>query len=133
MKRKYELSTCIFIMCGSYVFLLISFFVYLVNCRLVVFKNYAGVVADKDVLEFVLTNKELKDLYKNKVIYIKQKKYKYTINEVAIDDIKTDDDSYKQVFLNVSLDGNYKINDVINVSIMERSIKGINLFRVIWR
>lgn len=132
MKKRYEKKDLI--VGSSVVFFLIVFLflIFLIRNHVVLYEKFNGIVSKEDVLQLVLSDEELKLFYKNQVFYIEGKKKKYKILKIEEAVVKRKGDTYNQVFIETNISNMLKVNDVVEISIMKKSVKSVNLFKIIW-
>lgn len=129
--RNYEKRSFILIL-----ILILLIFVILFCCLLLVYKipKYYlinGVVFKDNVVEVIVTDEELKLFYKNKYIYINNKKYSYDISNVILDVLIQDRKKYNLIYINCEL-RNEKENDIVEMTIKKENIKLFRIFETIW-
>lgn len=132
MKKKYENYDKITF---SFVLFLISLLIvcsYFFGNEIVTYKVFSGVVYKEDILVFVLSNEELKLFNKNKKLFIENKSRKFLIKNIEKNVLERNGDKYNQVFINTDISDMYKVNDVINISIMDKRVKCYKIFSIIW-
>lgn len=132
MKKRYE----------SYGKLLLVFTLFLIvlggTCilftykKLVLYEVFKGVVFNDDVLVLVLNDKELKLFQKNSVLFIDNEKLKFKLKKVQKNMLERDGEKYSQVFVEVDISNMYKLNDVVDVSIMKENVMIYEMFKIIW-
>lgn len=76
--------------------------------------------------------KERKDLYKNKYLYIDNKKIKYKILKDKGITLKENNKEYYEIYLKLKLKGKYKQNDYIKITIQNKKIRLLEIFKLIW-
>ena len=83
---------------------------------------------------FIINDKDMKILYKNKYLYFNGKRIKYSIEKITKDVIKKDNNKYNEVLLRFKFSKKkYKDNDVIDISIRRDKESIIKMFKIIWR
>lgn len=112
--------------------LVFMFLWFLFNTKFYIYKKFSGVVYKEGVIELLLSNDELKLFYKNVGVFINNKKEKIKIRNINKNVLERKGVSYNQVFLNISFTDMYKVNDVIEISVLSSRDKLINIFKVIW-
>lgn len=86
---------------------------------------------DKNIMTFV--NKEERNvLYKNTSLYIDNKKIKYTILKDKGVTLKDNKQEYYEIYLKLKIKGKYKQNDHIKITIQNKKIKLLKIFKLIW-
>lgn len=132
MKKSYEKSEFIIFSIIVFFIIIIFFGVFLINEKVVLYEKFSGIVSSKDILEFVLSNDETKLFQKNKVLYINNKKRKFDILKIDTEVLKREGEVYNYVFVKVDISDLLKVNDIVEVSIMNKSVKSYNIFKIIW-
>ena len=132
MKKMYEKNKLIFIFSIFLICMIILFFLFLFKLKIVVYKNISGIVFSDNIVTFLVEDEELKLFYKNKVIYFKNKKKKFKLKKIDKNILKRNGVSYHYVYLEIVIPKNYKVNDVLNISVVETNIPCIKIFRIIW-
>ena len=129
--RNYEKRSFILI------FILILFvFIFLFCCLLMFYKipKYYlinGVVFKDNVVEVMVDDDELRLFYKNKYIYINNKKYEYDISNIVLDVLIQDGKKYSLIYIDCDL-RNEKENDIVKITIKKENIKLFRIFETIW-
>ncbi len=94
-------------------------------------KSLTCIVMNKNICLLVLEDKEKELLYKNTKLYVNDKENKFNIiedNNIVVTNGKK---KYKEILIKVDLVKSYKTNDTVNLTIRERKIKLIEIFKVI--
>ena len=131
MKRRYEKFEKDIICFFIFLILIILFALFLINEKIVLYKLFNGVVYDKNTLVLVLNNNDISIFEKNRILYINSKKEKFKIKKINHDILKRNNKSYNQVFIKVNFSNKYKVNDIVEISIMDKSVNSYNIFKVI--
>ena len=131
MKRRYEKFEKDIICFFIFLILIILFALFLINEKIVLYKLFNGVVYDKNTLVLVLNNNDISIFEKNRILYINSKKEKFKIKKINQDILKRNNKSYNQVFIKVNFSNKYKVNDIVEISIMDKSVNSYNIFKVI--
>ena len=96
--------------------------------------SFSGVVMKNNIGLFIVNDKDMKILYKNKYLYFNGKRIKYSIEKITKDVIKKDNNKYNEILINFKFSKKkYKDNDVINISIRNEKEPIINMFKIIWK
>lgn len=132
MKKKYEKNELILFFSIMFFILIIIVFIFLWYKKISVYKIFSGVVYKDNVLEVIVSEDDLKLFYKNKVIYIEDKSYKLDILKVNKNILKREEMKYSSVFINIEFTDMYKLNDVIMLSIRDKGVRLIEIFKIIW-
>lgn len=132
MKKKYHNFKLIIFFSIFIIFLEVIFLLYIFEKSYVIYRRLQGVVVMDNVLTLVVDDKELNMFYSNNCLFLNNKKMKYTIRNVNRDVLKRNDIYYHEVFLNVKLDKKSKVNDVLDISLMEKNDNLYKIFKIIW-
>lgn len=132
LKNRYEKNEFITIISIVLMIFILFFGWFLFNKKICIYKRFSGVVYKENVIELLLNEKELKLFYKNTNMFIDDKLVKIKIRKVEKDVLKREGVYYNQVFLDIRTSDMYKVNDVIELSVMEKKISLINIFKIIW-
>ena len=99
-----------------------------------IYISFSGVVMKNNIGLFIVNDKDMKILYKNKYLYFNGKRIKYSIEKITKDVIKKDNNKYNEVLLRFKFSKKkYKDNDVIDISIRRDKESIIKMFKIIWR
>lgn len=132
MKKKYENYDSV-IFCFFILILVVGvFLLFLCNEKIVLFKKFSGVVYSDNCLVFILNDYQLKLFQKNKTMFVENKPIKFKIKKIEQNILEKGGEKYNQVFLEVDFSDLYKVNDVLDVSIMEKRVRSFYIFRIIW-
>ena len=82
MKRKYEKNSVVIFFSILFFLLVFIILLFLWYKKISVYKTFSGIVYKDNVLEIVVLEDDLQLFYKNKVIYIDDKKVKLDILKV---------------------------------------------------
>lgn len=132
MKKRYEKNKLIFIVSIFFVSMIMLFFIFLFKIKLVVYKNISGVVFSDNIVTFLVDDEDLKLFYKNKIICFENEKKKFDLKKIDKNILERDGVKYHYVYLEVIIPKSYKVNDIFNISVMEKNIRCIEMFRIIW-
>ena len=132
MKKRYEKNELIFITSIFLISIIILFFIFLFKIKLVVYKNISGVVFSDNIVTFLVDDNELKLFYKNQVIYFENKKQKFEFKKIDKNILERDGVKYHYIYLKIVIPKSYKVNDIFNISVMEKNIRCIEMFKIIW-
>ena len=129
--RNYEKRSFILIL-----ILILLIFIFLFCCLFMFYKipKYClinGVVFKDNVVEVMVVDEELKLFYKNKYIYINNKKYSYDISNIVLDVLTQDGKKYNLIYIDCDLK-NEKENDIVKITIKKENIKLFKIFETIW-
>ena len=130
--KKYEkFSFVLFI----YLFTFILEFIYVI----VLFENkeykyekITAMVVKNNLAIIVISPQNKKLLYKNKYLFINNKKKKYEIVEERNNTIRQGKNKYYEVLIKFKFDKNYKSSDIMSISIKKEKYRMIEIFSLIW-
>lgn len=132
MKKSYENFSKVFF---SFIAFIVSIFlviIILINKKIVLYEMFNGVLFNEDIIVLVLNNEELKLFNKNKVLYVKGEKKKFEIIKIDKDILEREGKKYNQVYIKINISNLYKVNDVVNISIMNKCVSSLKIFNIIW-
>ena len=132
VKKKYENYGCVVFSFLVFIIMIVFVLLFLGNKRIILFKSFSGVVFSDNCLVLILNDSQLKLFQKNKTIYIENKKKNFKIKKIEKNILERDGEKYNQVFFEVNFTDLYKVNDVLNVSVMEKNVRSLYIFRIIW-
>ncbi len=131
IQKKYEDLTKIKIITVLLIIIQLIFILLMTNYKVYKDKSLTCIVMNKNICLLVLEDKEKELLYKNTKLYVNDKENKFNIiedNNVVVTNGKK---KYKEILIKVDLVKSYKTNDTVNLTIRERKIKLIEIFKVI--
>ena len=133
MKSKnYERRKEIIILLEVFFLAILGLIIYTIFHKIPSHYLIKGVVFKDNLLEVIVSKKELQTLYKNGSLYIDDKKYKYAIDNVILDALKKDKKSYNIAYISCNL-SNEKENDIIDLVFVEERIYLFEIFKLIWK
>ena len=131
IQKKYENLTKIKIITVLLIIIQLIFILLMTNYKVYKDKALTCIVMNKNICLLVLDDKEKQLLHKNMKLYVNDKENTFKIiedNNVVITNGKK---KYKEILIKVDLVKRYKTNDTVNLTIKERKIKLIEIFKVI--
>lgn len=132
MKKRYENFENI-VLFSILTLLLIFISIFFINQkRLITYKVFSAVYYDKNIICLVVSNDDVNLFFKNKKLFIDSNKISFEIERVDKDILKREGDIYSSVYIKTNISNMYKINDGIEVSIMNKKINIFNIFKIIW-
>ena len=132
MKKRYENFENI-VLFSILTLLLIFISIFFINQkRLITYKVFSAVYYDKNIICLVVADDDVNLFFKNKKLFIDSNKISFEIERVDKDILKRKGDIYSSVYIKVNISNMYKINDGIEVSIMNKKINIFNMFKIIW-
>lgn len=132
MKKRYENFENI-VLFSILTLLLIFISIFFINQkRLITYKVFSAVYYDKNIICLVVSNDDVNLFFKNKKLFIDSNKISFEIERIDKDILKRKGSIYSSIYIKTNISNMYKINDVIEVSIMDKKINTFNMFRIIW-
>lgn len=131
IQKKYENLTKIKIITVLLIIIQLIFILLMTNCKVYKDKTLTCIVMNKNICLLVLDDKEKELLHKNMKLYVNNKENTFKIiedNNVVVTNGKK---KYKEILIKVDLVKSYKTNDTVKLTIRERKIKLIEIFKVI--
>ena len=106
-------------------------FIFILNSyKIYKYKEFYCIMSQKNTCLLVIKKKEKKLLYKNSILYIKNKKIKFQIVEDNGIVITKNKEIYNEVL--IKLNRNYPGKDTLNVLLPDKKIKLLEIFKLIW-
>lgn len=106
-------------------------FIFILNSnKIYKYKEFYCIMSQKNTCLLVIKKKEKKLLYKNSILYIKNKKIKFQIVEDNGIVITKNKEIYNEVL--IKLNRNYPGKETLNVLFPDRKIKLLEIFKLIW-
>lgn len=106
-------------------------FIFILNSyKIYKYKEFYCIMSQKNTCLLVIKKKEKKLLYKNSILYIKNKKIKFQIVEDNGIVITKNKEIYNEVL--IKLDRNYPGKETLNVLLPDKKIKLLEIFKLIW-
>ena len=131
IQKKYENLINIKVVTVLLIIIQLIFILLMTNYKVYKNKSLTCIVMNKNICLLVLDSKEKELLYKNTKLFVNDKENKFNIvedNNVVVTNGKK---KYKEILIKVDLVKSYKTNDTVNLTIRERKIKLIEIFKVI--
>lgn len=131
IQKKYENLTKIKIITVLLIIIQLIFILLMTNYKVYKDKTLTCIVMNKNICLLVLDDKEKELLHKNMKLYVNDKENTFKIiedNNVVVTNGKK---KYKEILIKVDLVKSYKTNDTVKLTIRERKIKLIGIFKVI--
>lgn len=131
IQKKYEDLTKIKIITVLLIIIQLIFILLMTNYKVYKDKTLTCIVMNKNICLLVLDDKEKELLHKNMKLYVNDKENTFKIiedNNVVVTNGKK---KYKEILIKVDLVKSYKTNDTVKLTIRERKIKLIEIFKVI--
>ncbi len=110
----------------------LGLFIFTVSYKMPSYYLITGVVCKEDLIEVMVSDKELKQLYRSNFTYIDDKKYEYHIREVVREAIVKNKENYHIAYIECSIHDE-KENDIIDFSFQEKRVPLFRIFDVVWR
>ena len=131
--KNYEsisfLYTVIFVI--SIVFFILLFFSTRKNIR--TYKVIMSTVMKNDIVEVLVTDKELKTIYNNKYLFIDKRKKKIKIEKIDKKVLKRSNKYYHSVIFKVELNKRVKENDTKKLLFFDEKVTFFDMMKVIWK
>lgn len=106
-------------------------FIFILNSnKIYKYKEFYCIMSQKNTCLLVIKKKEKKLLYKNSILYIKNKKIKFQIVEDNGIVITKNKEIYNEVL--IKLDRNYPGKETLTILFPDRKIKLLEIFKLIW-
>ena len=132
MKKRYEKFENINLFCILFLLFVVVSIFFLNQRRIIVYKTFSAISYDKNVIVLVVDNSDLELFFKNRKLYIDLKKISFEIQKIDKNILERKGDKYSRIYIKVNTSNLYEVNDVVEVSIMDRKVKTFNIFKIIW-
>lgn len=130
--KKYESFSFIIFICIITFILELIFILILYENKEFKYEKITGTVVKDNIITLVISSTNKKLLYKNKYLYINDKKRKYKIVEERKSYIKQGKNIYYEVLISFKFDKEYKSSDIMSISIKKEKYRIIEIFKLIW-
>ena len=130
--KKYEKFSIIIILCFLTFIFELLFVLFLYNSKDYKYEKITASVVKDNLVLLVVPSKNKKVLYKNKYLYLNDKKKKYKIVEERKYAIKQGKKKYYEVLISYKFDKEYKSSDIMSISIKNEKYRLIEIFKLIW-
>lgn len=131
IQKKYENLTKIKIITVLLIIIQLIFILLMTNYKVYKDKTLTCIVMNKNICLLVLDDKEKELLHKNMKLYVNNKENTFKIIEDNNVVVTYGKKKYKEILIKVDLVKSYKTNDTVKLTIRERKIKLIEIFKVI--
>lgn len=131
MKLKYKKTQLIISVMILLFIIELCFFNYCMNNDIKIYKKLNGVIISDNIVQLLVDDHELKILYSNKYVYIKNKRYKKEEHNITKKILKRRGKYYHYISLNINLETKYKMNDVIPITVYDKKEKIISIFKIL--
>lgn len=133
MKLKYKKTQLIISVMILLFIIELCFFNYCMNNDIKIYKKLNGVIISDNIVQLLVDDHELKILYSNKYVYIKNKRYKKEEHNITKKILKRRGKYYHYISLNINLENKYKMNDVIPITVYDKKEKIISIFKILFK
>ena len=130
--RNYEKISLVYIICIIVFVFEIIFIIILFKQKEYRYEILNGTVMKDNITLLIISSDDKKLIYKNKYIYINDKKIKFRIIEDKGVVIKSNSKKYYEVLIGYKFPQKKKTNDSISISIKKEKYRIIEMFRLIW-
>ncbi len=104
----------------------------LTQIKIETFQKIGGVIVRKDLAAIIVNQEEAKLFQQNKNLYIKNKKIPFEIEEDRGKIVTKKNQEYRELWIHLKKSTDYKIQDMIEISIHKNNIQLIKIFKIIW-
>ena len=130
--KKYEKFSLVISMCIIIFIIEVIFTFLLITTKEYKYKKINGVVVKDDLVDIVIPSKEKNIIYKNKYLYLNDKKIKFKIVEEKKNVYKHNKEKYHELLVSYKFDKKYKTSDILSISIKKEKYRLIEIFKLIW-
>ena len=130
--RNYEKKILINFLLIFLILLEIIIFILCFINKMNVYENISGIVLKDDLVVLIVNNETKKNIYKNTLLYLNNKKIKYEIVEDRGYILKRNKEEYSEILISFKFDKNYKVNDSLQLMLKKEKVRIIEIFKIIW-
>lgn len=130
--KNYEKKSFIMFLTFILIVLEISFVVFLIIYKDYKYAKLNGIVVKESLVILIVTETERKIIYSNSHFLLDSKKIKYEIIEDRGTTIKKEGQDYNELLVKIKFDKNYKVNDIVSLTIRKEKKQLIEMFTTIW-
>ena len=131
--KNYEKLTYIYTVIFILFILMTILIFYSFNNNIKTYNTINSNVIKDDLVEVLVTDKELKTIYSNKYLYLNRKRRKIKIEEVNRKVLVRKHKNYHNVLLKIKLGSNAKVNDIKTLTLFNKRINIFEMIRIIWK
>ncbi len=130
---KYESKVLVFAMTFilALMFVLITMFSF--NDHIRIYKVINASVIKDNLVEALVTDKELKTIYHNKYLFVDKKKRLIKIERIDRNILKRESKNYHNVLLKVNLNSKVKTNDLVALLFFDKKVDVISMIKIVWK
>lgn len=130
--RNYEKKTMVITMCLIIFLCELTLLFVLYKEKEYKYEDINGIVMKDNIVVLILSKEEKQLIYKNRFLYVDDKKIDFKIIEDKNVIIKNNNKKYYEVLIGFKFNKKYKVNDSILISIKEEKYRLIEIFKIIW-
>ena len=130
--KQYEKYSLVISMCIIIFIIEVIFTFLLITTKEYKYKKINGVVVKDNLVDIVIPSKEKNIIYKNKYLYLNDKKIKFKIVEEKKNVYKHNKEKYHELLVSYKFDKKYKTSDILSISIKKEKYRLIEIFKLIW-
>lgn len=128
--RNYEKQELIIFILLTLIIIEIFSFIFLFSYKIFEYKKMTGIITNNNMVSLVVDKTDKKILNKNNKIYLNNKELKYKVIEDKGVITNKNNKKYYEILIETKTPKN-KINEIINLSIKDKKISVIELFKKI--
>lgn len=130
--KKYEKNSFVLFICFIIFIFELIFFILIYERKEYKYEKITTTVVKKNLVLIVVSKDTKQILYKNKYLYLNDKKKKYAIVEERESVIRQGRKKYYELLISYKFDKNYKSSDIMSVSVKNEKYRMIEIFKLIW-
>lgn len=130
--KNYEKKSAVMFFVAILLFSILVLAIFTFFYKIPTYHLITGVVFKDDLIEVIVSDNELKQLYQNSTFYIDDEKYKYSIEEVVLKAMVKKHENYHIVYIGCLM-RDERENDVVEFVLRDEKVKLFKMFEVIWR
>ena len=131
--KRYESMTFIYTVIFILIIIVFLLLIFSLNKNIKTYKVINSSVFKDNVVEAIVTDKQLKMIYNNKYLFLNRKKVLIRIIEINKSVLVRKNNEYHRVLLKVKLKKNCKVNDIKSLVLFNRKVNIFEMIKIIWK
>jgi len=131
--KNYEKLTYIYTVVFILMILIIVLIIFSLKENIRTYDVISSSVIKDDLVEAVVTDKQLKTIYKNKYLYLNRKKQVIKIEKINKNILVRKNKNYHNILLKIKLNKKAKVNDIKPLILFNRKVNIFEMIRIIWK
>lgn len=133
MEKIYEKTYFTIVVSIIFLCIIALFMKELLSNKIFLYEKYQSTVVKDNLVMLLVSKEELKTIYKNKYLYLENKKIKFKVRKIEENILSRNKVNYHALYLEIKLKKNSKENDVVSFSVIEDKISFIDIIKNNWK